>query len=363
MESYTVSKALITPDTSQAKLTPKERDERKDNRTMLLGAKAQHAMEFEMRVSRHLRSLGERSHRVCAEVLREILFWEISDHVIRRDFWMYRVYKCDDGCDPDSRGHCCWDAGGFSRRNMDTARRVLVEKYGLLEERRWYGGKVYYRVNHRALIDFLAKMEGTDEADDAPEVTTCICEQDEHSGVCVTSIPDCTFRTVLKQRESTENNSISLTESTPGGEKGLEFRNKESHEGQHDKSSSATNPRESKFLSAGERIARYVHNRLKSEFRYGDGRPFAGLTPVEFSALVKDVNELHDYGPDDGYGYTTPVDIEELYEIADLLVDRFGYRVVDKYEDDKRPYPPRKPNNLLVLAFEAWDNGYDLTEI
>ncbi len=339
---------LTTSNISYDRLSPEERDERKDNRTMLIGEKAQHAMEFEARVSRHLRSLGERSHHVCAEVLREILFWEMSNHVIRRDFWMYRVYKCDGGCDPDSRGHCCWDAGGFSRSNMDTARRVLAKKYGLLEERRWYGGKIYYRVNHRALFAFLAKMEGT------PEVTTGVREQDEHSGVYETSIPDCRFLTVPKQRESTENNLICLTDSTPV-DRGPNFKIQELHDGQHDRSTSTTSPREPKPLSVGERIARQVHRRLKQ--MYGNPRqtgslwPSSGLTDVEFSALVGDVNYLHDelYGPTGKR--ERPVTFEEISDAADWLVDCY------RYSEDGRAYPPRADDPLIHVAFQATKFG------
>ncbi len=308
---------------------------------MHIGEHAERSRAFEAQVRARLVEWGYavRVARVAAAMLREVMFWEIKAE--GRDFWVYRVVKCKT-CKPDPDHNCCWYKMGYSKREVHAARDVLVER-SLLEYTNgkglpsgWYN-RTHYRVKHLAVMEFLENPPVND-VDHVGQHSW-----DERSNSVGTNGPTLTESTYRE-------NNISLTESTPDGES-FKSKDKKEHDGQHDRFNCATCLRESESLSVGQLVARHVHNRLKSEYRSH------GLTPVEFSALIKDANDIYEYGFDDGYGLVIEnVYLEELLEAAEIIVNRFEY-------GDGRAYPPRKPDNLMVRACEAWFHGYELTEI
>ncbi len=345
-KGYIVDKAFTT--IKHETLTSEERERTKELRRIHIGEHAERSWPFESEVRARLAELPDVSVAVAADaaaMLREVMFWEIkAEH---RDFWVYRVVKCKE-CDPDPEHNCCWHKMGLSKRNVHAARELLVE-WGLLEYTNGKGlpsgyfNRTHYRVKQLAVMNFREKPP-------AQEIDTVVQVDGPNE------LTRWTERT--NYTESIQSEPISLTQSIPAepiGSREQNSRNKELHEGQHEKSPSATNPRESKFLSVGERIARQVHRRLK--LKYGNPKqtrslwPSSGLMPVEFSALVSDVNHLHEWFRKPFGEPLPPMTFEEISDAADWLVDCY------MYSEDGRAYPPRADGPLIVTAYQATKFG------
>ncbi len=287
----------ILATTKYERLTPEERERVKELRRMHIGEHAERSWAFESEIRARLAEQAPVSVADdAAAMLREVMFWEIKHE--DRDFWNYRVGRCHKGCDADPKKNCCWHKMGLSRHNVKAARELLMA-LGLLEFTSGKGlptgfhNRTHYRVNHLGLLEFLEKPLPTD-----------LSTADEHSWYERTN---CVGTNVHTLTESTprEDNHISI-ENTPVGV-GFEFEVQESHDGQHDTTPPATDPRESEpFLGA--RIARSVQARLEDFHAYH-------LTDEEFATIEKDANALQR----DGF------DLAGLYEVADVLVDGFAH--------------------------------------
>ncbi len=314
------------------KLTLEEREQVKELRRMHIGEHAERSWLFESEVRV---ALAEHAPVAVAEdaakMLREVMFWESkAEH---RDFWVYRVVKCKE-CDPDPEHNCCWHKVGLSRRNVESARELLVA-LDLLEYTDGKGmstgfhNRTHYRVTHvnmHNLLDLLEKPlpEGPNEVYQHSRY-----ERTNSVGTNVQTLTESTHREDAQSKylhEGKDNNTYPSspllggrgggvgsyvtdtrpTGSTPDGVD-FEFEVQESHDGQHNENPSDTDLRESEtFLGA--RIARSVQARLEDFHAYH-------LTDEEFATIEKDANALQR----DGF------DLAGLYEVADVLVDGFAH--------------------------------------
>lgn len=148
-----------TPETvKHGKLTPEERERAKELRRMHIGEHAERSWTFESEVRARLAELAPmRVARVAAAMLREVMFWEIkAEH---RDFWVWRVVKCQ-RCKPNPEHNCCWHKMGYSKREIHATRELLVD-LSLLEYTSGKGlptgfyNRTHYRVKHIEVMDFL----------------------------------------------------------------------------------------------------------------------------------------------------------------------------------------------------------------
>lgn len=136
MKKYTALRAEPyphSPDESRADSEELAYANRTEARNMTIGADAKNAMKFEDDVRRVVR------HAPTAAVLRELLFRQDTGHA--KGGWVFKEQKE-------------WTAKGWSYDNIRTARRKLVDELGVVEEKRWYGNRLYYRIRGEKLMEW-----------------------------------------------------------------------------------------------------------------------------------------------------------------------------------------------------------------
>lgn len=136
MKKYTALSAEPYPQTYADAIADSEElayANRTEARNMTIGADAKNAMKFEDDVRRVTR------HAPTAAVLRELLFRQDTGHA--KGGWVFKEQKE-------------WTAKGWSYDNIRTARRKLVDELGVVEEKRWYGNRLYYRIRGEKLMEW-----------------------------------------------------------------------------------------------------------------------------------------------------------------------------------------------------------------
>lgn len=328
--------------TDHTKLTPEEREQTKELRRMHIGEHAERSWPFESEVRTRLAESGcpvdAADH--AAKMLREVMFWGIKVEE-DRDFWVYRVFKCHKGCDPNPEKNCCWHKVGLSRRNVESARELL-DALDLLEYTSGKGlstgfhNRTHYRVTHTNmlnLLDFLEKplLEKPKDADQHSRF-----ERTHSVGTNVHTLTESTDRENVQSKYLHEKKNKEETYSSSpllggrGGGVGVIHEREQTeyeptsprepssspHTPEHALATlvaegvskdSTTVSRDPEPEPLGERIARSVEARL--DFFYGHQ-----LTDEEFATVAKDANSLHSGG----------IDLAGLYKASDVLVEDFA---------------------------------------